>query len=88
MHSTKPRKYSRSFNRCTKVLWTYETTTEQTGAASKYWDMDAPSERATKKAANEKLLAIKACNDPNEGYFFHQFVFMFIRKLGHSHFLR
>jgi hypothetical protein len=50
--------------------------------------MAAPSERATKKAANEKLLAIKACNDPNEGYFFHQFVFLLIRKLGHSHFLR
>jgi hypothetical protein len=50
--------------------------------------MDAPSERATKKAAKEKLLAIKACNDPNEGYFFQYFLFMFIRNLRHRHFLR
>jgi hypothetical protein len=68
-----------------KVLWTYETTIEQTGAASKYWDLDAPSERATKKAAKEKLLAIKSTDDPNEGYFIQHFVF--IRTLGHSHFL-
>jgi hypothetical protein len=50
--------------------------------------MAAPSERTTKKAANEKLLAIKASNIANEGYFFHQFVFLLIRKLGHCHFLR
>ena len=88
MHSHKPRQYSRSFDRCTKVLWTYETTTEPTGAASKYWDIDAPSERATKKAAKEKLLAINSCNDPNEGCLFQHFVLKFFRNLGYCHFLR
>jgi hypothetical protein len=41
-----------------KSLWTYETVAEPTGVSSKYWDADAPIERATKKRAKEKLSAI------------------------------
>ena len=43
----------------TKTLWTYETVVEPTGVVSKYWDADAPSERATKRQAKEKLSALK-----------------------------
>ncbi len=42
-----------------QVKWTYETVLEPTGAASKYWDADAPAERATKRLAKEKLVALK-----------------------------
>ncbi len=34
-----------------KVLWTYETVAEPTGASSKYWDANAPVERHTKTLA-------------------------------------
>ena len=43
-----------------KVKWTYETVLEPTGVASKYWDADAPAERATKRLAKEKLVALTA----------------------------
>lgn len=42
-----------------KSLWTYETVAEPTGASSRYWDADTPTERATKRRAKEKLLAIQ-----------------------------
>jgi hypothetical protein len=43
-----------------KSLWTYETVLEPTvGAASKYWDTDAPPERRTKQLAKEKLTMLK-----------------------------
>ena len=41
-----------------QVKWTYETVLEPTGVASKYWDADAPAERATKRLAKEKLVAL------------------------------
>jgi hypothetical protein len=41
-----------------KTLWTYETVAEPTGVSSKYWDVAAPEERATKRRAKEKLIAI------------------------------
>lgn len=48
------------------VKWTYETVAEPTGAVSNYWDADAPTERATKRLAKEKLVALKeAAADPN-----------------------
>ncbi len=31
-----------------QMRWTYEIVCEPTGVASKYWDANAPSERATK----------------------------------------
>ncbi len=34
-----------------KPLWTYETVAEPTGMASKYWDVEASTERATKRLA-------------------------------------
>ncbi len=34
-----------------KSLWTYETVLEPTGAASKYWDTDAPPEQRKPKGA-------------------------------------
>jgi hypothetical protein len=42
-----------------QVKWTYETVLEPTGVASIYWDADAPAERATKRLAKEKLVALK-----------------------------
>ena len=57
-----------AYQTCTpKVLWTYETVAEPTGVTSKYWDADAPTERATKKLANEKLVATKDSNYDNQG---------------------
>ncbi len=38
-----------------QTLWTYETVAEPTGIASKYRDEDAPSERATKRVAKQRL---------------------------------
>jgi hypothetical protein len=43
-----------------QVKWTYVTVLEPTGVASKYWDADAPAERATKRLAKEKLVALTA----------------------------
>ncbi len=51
-------KPKRTMKKMSKLLWTYETVAEPTGAASKYWDADAPSERATKRLAKEKLSAL------------------------------
>jgi hypothetical protein len=48
------------------VKWSYETVSEPTGAASKYWDAGAPAERATKRLAKEKLIALKAGNEETE----------------------
>jgi hypothetical protein len=50
-----------------KSLWTYETTAEPTGASSKYWDADAPVERATKRRAKEKLIAIHEPDETSSG---------------------
>ncbi len=50
-----------------KSLWTYETALEPTGAASKYWDTDAPPERRTKRLAREKLTALKNDDGDVEG---------------------
>ncbi len=50
-----------------KPLWHYETVAEPTGASSKYWDAAAPVERATKKRAKEKLIAIHEPNDNDSG---------------------
>jgi hypothetical protein len=36
-------------------MWTYETVAEPTGIASKYWDVAAPPERATKRVAKQRL---------------------------------
>ena len=44
-------------------LWTYVTVKEPTGVASKYWDAEAPSERATKRLAKIKLSLGNASND-------------------------
>ena len=49
------------------MLWTYETVSEATGIASKYWDAEAPSERGTKTLAKEKLIATKDANYYNQG---------------------
>jgi hypothetical protein len=45
-----------------KATWIYETVAEPTGVSSKYWDVEAPVERATKRRAKEKLSAI---HDPD-----------------------
>ncbi len=50
-----------------KSLWTYETVAEPTGAASRYWDADAPSERATKRLAKERLVALREADVPSQG---------------------
>jgi hypothetical protein len=39
-------------------LWTYETVAEPTGVASHYWDGEATKERASKRIAKERLVAI------------------------------
>lgn len=41
-----------------QTRWTYETVCEPTGVASKYWDADAPSERATKRLAKQRINAL------------------------------
>jgi hypothetical protein len=51
----------------TKTLWTYETVVEPTGVVSKYWDADAPSERATKRQAKEKLSALQISSTTSAG---------------------
>ncbi len=50
-----------------KSLWTYETVAEPTGSASRYWDADAPSERATKRLAKERLVALREADIPSQG---------------------
>ena len=50
-----------------KVLWTYEAVAEATGVSSKYWDAEAPHERATKKQAKEKLSAITVTETQSAG---------------------
>ncbi len=52
-----------------KVLWTYETVAEATGVSSKYWDAEAPHERATKKQAKEKLSAITVAEIQSTGLY-------------------
>jgi hypothetical protein len=42
-----------------KSLWSYQTVTEPMSAVSNYWDAEAPSERAMKRLAKERLLAIQ-----------------------------
>ena len=46
----------------TKELWSYETVVEPTGVVSKYWDADAPPQRATKRQAKEKLTALQVAS--------------------------
>ena len=48
-------------------LWVYETVKEPTGVASKYWDAEPPSERATKRLAKLKLSLVNATNDEHSG---------------------
>ncbi len=50
-----------------KSLWTYVTVAEPTGAASRYWDADAPSERATKRLAKERLVALREAEITSQG---------------------
>jgi hypothetical protein len=50
-----------------KNLWHYETVAEPTGISFKYWDADAPMERATKRRAIEKLSAVYAGNENESG---------------------
>jgi hypothetical protein len=50
-----------------KSLWTYVTVDEPTGAVSRYWDADAPSERATKRLAKERLVALREADVPSQG---------------------
>ena len=50
-----------------QTRWTYETVCEPTGVASKYWDANAPSERATKRLAVQRLSAIKNNNAGENG---------------------
>jgi hypothetical protein len=49
------------------VLWTYETVAEPTGVASNYWDANPPRERATKRRAKEKMLALKEYEVETQG---------------------
>jgi hypothetical protein len=50
-----------------KSLWTYETVAEPTGAASRYWDADAPTERTTKRLAKERLVALREADISTQG---------------------
>ena len=50
-----------------KTLWTYETVAEPTGMSSRYWDAEAPLERATKRRAKEKLSAIHEPDGASSG---------------------
>ena len=51
-----------------KSLWHYnETVAEPTDISSKYWDADAPIERATKRRAKEKLSAIQEPYENDSG---------------------
>ena len=54
--------------RAPKSLWTYETVAEPTGAASKYWDADAPSQRTTKLLAKQRLEAIREAEISSKGW--------------------
>jgi hypothetical protein len=49
-----------------KKLYFYEVVAEPTGIASKYWDAPAPSERATKVLANERLTELQTVEDEVE----------------------
>jgi hypothetical protein len=61
------RKFKDKVKKRTKALWTYETVVEPTGVVSKYWDADAPSERATKRQAKEKLTALQVASNITAG---------------------
>ncbi len=50
-----------------KTLWTYETVAEPTGMSSRYWDAEAPLERATKRRAKEKLSEIHEPDGASSG---------------------
>jgi len=50
-----------------KSLWTYETVAEPTGISSRYWDAEAPVERATKRRAKEKLSSIHEPDGDSSG---------------------
>ncbi len=60
--SPKPRK-----KKVPKSLWTYETVAEPTGAASRYWDADAPSQRTTKRLAKQRLEALREAEITSKG---------------------
>jgi hypothetical protein len=60
--SPKPRK-----KKVPKSLWTYETVAEPTGAASRYWDADAPSQRTTKLLAKQRLEALREAEITSKG---------------------
>ena len=61
------RKFKDKVKKRTKALWTYETVVEPTGVVSKYWDADAPSERATKRQAKDKLTALQLASTTSAG---------------------
>lgn len=50
-----------------KSLWSYETVNEPTGARSKYWDSPAPTQRATKELAKQKLQLMTNAEELPEG---------------------
>ena len=50
-----------------KATWVYETVAEPTGVSSKYWDVEAPQERATKRRAKEKLSALHEPDGASSG---------------------
>ncbi len=76
--STLPAKKStRKGKKKSKVLWTYETVIEPTGVSSKYWDASAPPERATKKQAKDKLIAINVAENQSRGLNHVAFLFFF-----------
>jgi hypothetical protein len=64
LNSVKPKRKGRTK---AAIKWTYETVAEPTGAASKYWDAAAPEERATKRLAKAKLVALKAAEADPKG---------------------
>jgi hypothetical protein len=64
LKSVKPKRKGRTK---AVIKWTYETVAEPTGAASKYWDAAAPEERATKRLAKAKLVALKAAEADPKG---------------------
>jgi hypothetical protein len=50
-----------------KILWSYETVLEPTGVRSNYWDAKAPTERATKQQAKQKIHNLKDFEKETEG---------------------
>ncbi len=79
----KPKRKGRSKG---QLKWTYETVLEPTGAASKYWDADAPAERATKRLAKDKLVALKAAEAEPKGSEICWTLSLYFLAIGHNHY--